>query len=167
MSDNHPAETASPEERLKTLGFKLPKPMQTANLPFKLVRIDGDHAYLAGHVPLDDDGRMAEPLGKVGADVTPEQGYQAAQRVALGFFASLQAALGDLDRVAGWLKLFGMVNVAPGFNALPGVINGASDLILDVFGPVRGAHSRSAVGMAELPFGVPVEIEAELKLAYP
>jgi len=154
----------SPEQRLESLGFKLPKPMQTANLPFQLVRIDGDHAYLAGHVPLADDGSMARPLGKVGADVTPEQGYQAAQRVALGFFASLVAAVGDLDRVAGWLKLFGMVNVAPGFNALPGVINGASELILDVFGPERGAHSRSAVGMAELPFGVPVEIEAELKL---
>jgi enamine deaminase RidA (YjgF/YER057c/UK114 family) len=164
MSDNRSAKQASPEERLKTLGFKLPKPMQTANLPFELVRIDGDHAYLAGHVPLDDDGAMAKPLGKVGAELTAEQGYQAAQRVALGFFASLAAALGDLDRVAGWLKLFGMVNVAPGFNALPGVINGASELILDVFGPERGAHSRSAVGMAELPFGVPVEIEAELKL---
>jgi hypothetical protein len=80
------------------------------------------------------------------------------------FFASLVAAVGDLERIDGWLKLFGMVNVAPRFNALPGVINGASELILQVFGPARGAHSRSAVGRAELPFGAPVEIEAELKL---
>ena len=66
--------------------------------------------------------------------------------------------------VTGWLRLFGMVNVAPGFNAIPGVINGASELILDVFGKDRGAHTRSAVGMAELPFGVPVEIEAEVQI---
>jgi hypothetical protein len=165
MPDSLSTANETPEQRLQALGFKLPKPMQTANLPFELVRIDGAHAYLAGHVPLDDDGAMAKPLGKVGADLTPEQGYQAAQRVALGFFASLKAVLGDLDRVACWLKLFGMVNVAPGFNALPGVINGASELILNVFGPERGAHSRSAVGMAELPFGVPVEIEAELKIS--
>ena len=164
MSDNQSIARASPEERLTELGFTLPKPLQTANLPFELVRIDGDHVYLAGHVPLDENGAMAKPLGKVGAELSAEQGYQAARRVALGFFASLQLALGDLDRIACWLKLFGMVNVAPGFNALPGVINGASELILDVFGPERGAHSRSAVGLAELPFGAPVEIEAELKL---
>ncbi len=164
MPDTQSAHQESPEQRLRALGFTLPRPMQTAGLPFKLARIDGDHVYLAGHVPLDDDGAMARPLGKVGAELTAEQGYQAAQRVALGFFATLQAELGDLGRVAGWLKLFGMVNVAPGFKALPGVINGASELILEVFGPERGAHSRSAVGMAELPFGAPVEIEAELKL---
>ena len=154
----------TPAQRLESLGFTLPRPMKTGNLPFELVRIDGAHAYLAGHVPLDDDGAMAKPLGKIGAELTSEQGYQAAQRVALGFFASLTQALGDLDRIDCWLKLFGMVNVAPGFNALPGVINGASELILNVFGPERGAHARSAVGMAELPFGAPVEIEAELKL---
>lgn len=164
MSDVRTAHDESPEQRLQALGFRLPRPMQTAGLPFSLARIDGNHVYLAGHVPLDDDGAMARPLGKVGAELTPEQGYRAAQRVALGFFATLQAELGDLDRVAGWLKLFGMVNAAPGFNALPGVINGASELILAVFGPERGAHTRSAVGLAELPFGAPVEIEAELKL---
>jgi enamine deaminase RidA (YjgF/YER057c/UK114 family) len=138
--------------------------MQTGNLPFELAIIDGDTAYLSGHVPLATDGSLAKPLGKVGADLTPEQGAEAARLVALGMFASLQQALGDLDRVAGWRRVFGMVNVAPGFNALPGIINGCSDLILDVFGPERGAHTRSAVGMAELPFGVPVEIEAELRI---
>ena len=84
--------------------------------------------------------------------------------MALALFASLKEALGELDRVTGWLRVFGMVNAAPGFNALPGVINGASMLILDVFGSKRGAHTRSAVGMAELPFGVPVEIEAEVSI---
>ncbi len=150
--------------RLTELGWRLPHPMQTGNLPFDLVRIDGNRAFLSGHVPLADDGSVAKPLGKVGGELTPEQGFEAAQRVALGMFASLHQALGDLDRVTGWLRLFGMVNVAPGFNAIPGVINGASELILDIFGKDRGAHTRSAVGMAELPFGVPVEIEAEVTI---
>ena len=157
----------SADARLKELGLTLPKPMQTANLPFELIRVDGNHAYLAGHVPLAADGSLAKPLGKVGAELTQEQGYEAARLVALGFLATIEAHLGSLDRVAGWLKLFGMVNAAPGFNNLPAVINGASELILDVFGPEAGAHARSAVGMAELPFSVPVEIEAELLVKGP
>ena len=152
------------EQRVIELELSLPKPMQTANLPFELIRIDGKHAYLAGHVPLSTDGSMAKPLGKVGGAVSVEEGYVAARAVALGFLATIREAVGSLDEVAGWLKLFGMVNVAPGFNNLPAVINGASELILDVFGPEVGAHTRSAVGMAELPFSVPVEIEAELLL---
>jgi len=152
----------SPEERLTALGLTLPVPMQTANLPFELIRIHGNHAYLAGHVPLAADGSMARPLGKVGADLTVEQGHHAARLVAAGFLATIRQSVGSLDRVTGWLKLFGMVNAAPGFNNLPAVINGASELILEVFGPEVGRHARSAVGMAELPFNVPVEIEAEL-----
>lgn len=154
----------TPTQRLEALGLKLPPPMKMTNLPFRMVRIDGDRALVAGHVPLADDGSIARPLGKVGAEVSAEDGYAAARRVALGMLASLARELGDLDRVAAWLKLFGMVNTAPGFTAIPGVINGASELILDVFGPERGAHSRSAVGMAELPMGVPVEIEAEVRI---
>ncbi len=156
------ADTA--EERLAALGLTLPQPMQTRDLPFELIRTHGRHVYLAGHVPLTEDGRMARPLGKVGAEVSQEEGYAAARLVALGFLATLRQAVGSLDAVSGWLKLFGMVNAAPGFNNLPAVINGASDLILEVFGPERGRHTRSAVGMAELPFSVPVEIEAELLL---
>ena len=154
----------SAEARLEALGLSLPQPMQTANLPFELIRIHGNHAYLAGHVPLAADGSMARPLGKVGAELSVDEGYAAARLVALGFFATIRQAVGSLDRVAGWLKLFGMVNAAAGFNKLPPVINGASELILEVFGPECGAHARSAVGMAELPFNVPVEIEAELLL---
>lgn len=157
-------EKDTPQARLDALGWVLPPPMQLGGLPFRTVRLDGDRALIAGHLPLDDSGAIARPLGKVGADVTPEQGQEAAQRVALAMMASLQEALGSLDRVACWLKLFGMVNVAPGFTAIPGVINGASEAILAVFGPERGAHARSAVGMAELPLGVPVEIEAEARI---
>ena len=76
--------------------------------------------------------------------------------------ASLHRALGDLDRVTGWLRVFGMVNAAPGFTRTPAVINGFSDLILDLWGPDAGAHARSAIGVAELPFNIPVEIEAEV-----
>jgi len=77
---------------------------------------------------------------------------------------SLQRALGDLDRVVAWTRVFGMVNSAPGFNQQPAVINGFSDLVLEVFGPKIGAHARSAVGMAELPFDIPVEVEAEVEI---
>ncbi len=152
------------EARLKQLGHTLPEPMDTGGLPFQLVKIHGDRAYVAGHVPIGPDGTMARPLGKVGADVTPEQAQEAAKRCALAILASLEHALGDLDRIDQWLRVFGMVNVAPGFNALPQVINGCSNLIIEVFGEEVGSHTRSAVGMGELPFGVPVEIEAELAI---
>jgi enamine deaminase RidA (YjgF/YER057c/UK114 family) len=83
---------------------------------------------------------------------------------ALSILGSLKRELGDLDRVTAWLRVFGMVNSAPGFNRQPQVINGFSDLILEVYGSDRGLHARSAVGMAELPFGIPVEIEAEVEV---
>ena len=152
------------DERFADLGLQLPAVMNTSTLPFELTRIDGQIMYLSGHVPTQVDGSVAKPLGKVGAEVSTEQAYDAARKVALGLFASIHHALGSLDRVEAWLKVFGMVNVAPGFNAIPPVINGCSDLILDVFGPEIGAHTRSAVGMAELPFGVPVEIEAQVRI---
>ena len=152
------------ENRLAELGLTLPKPMDTGSLPFDLIRIDGTRAVLAGHVPITPEGSIAKPLGKVGDAVSAEQGYLAAKLVGLGLISTLKHALGDLDRVEAWIKLFGMVNVAPGFTAIPPVINGCSDLLLSVFGPDVGAHSRSAVGMAELPMGVPVEIEAEVKI---
>jgi enamine deaminase RidA (YjgF/YER057c/UK114 family) len=83
---------------------------------------------------------------------------------ALSILASLQRARGDLDRIASWGRVFGMVNSAPGFNKQPSVINGFSDPILELYGPEVGAHARSAVGMAELPFDIPVEVEAELEI---
>ena len=150
------------EKRLEELGIQLPKPMNIGPLPFELVRIQGQRAVLSGHLPLDAQGKVAKPLGKVGAEISVEQAQAAARKVGLGMLASLQASLGSLDRVAGWVKLLGMVNAAPGFNAMPSVVNGCSELILEVFGPQVGAHARSAVGLAELPFGVPVEVEGEV-----
>src|SRR6185312_6786253 len=98
--------------------------------------------------------------GAVGSDVTQEEGYHAARLTALAILGSLQRELGDLDRIRAWIRVFGMVQVAPRFHDMPSVINGFSDLILAVFGPDRGQHARSAVGVASLPFQIPVEVEA-------
>ena len=154
------------EQRLRELGIFLPAPLQLppgARLPFVAVRLHGRLAFVSGHGPLDEDGRIAGPFGKVGLDVTPSEAYEAARLTMLAMLADIRTALGSLDRVTAWLKLLGMVNAAPGFNALPGVINGASDLLLEVFGPDIGAHSRSAIGVAELPWNIPVELEAQLE----
>lgn len=156
------------EERLTALGLVLPPPMRPPDgtvLPFAFVRLRGQRALISGHGPLGADGRVAEPLGKVGRELTPEQGYQAARLTGLAILASLQRALGDLDRITAWTRVFGMVNSAPGFNRQPGVINGFSDLILELFGPDIGSHARSAVGLFELPFDIPVEIEGEVEFA--
>jgi enamine deaminase RidA (YjgF/YER057c/UK114 family) len=155
------------ESKLDALGLVLPAPIQLPPgvvLPFSWVRVHGDRAYVSGHIGLNPDGSIAGPLGKVGADLTEEEGYRAARLTALAILASLKTALGDLDRVTAWLRAFGMVNGAPGFDRFPMVINGFSDLIIEVYGPDRGGHSRSAVGMGGLPFGAPVEIEAEVEI---
>ena len=133
-------------------------------LPFAPVRVIGDRALVSGHGPQHPDGSIAGPFGKVGADVTVEEGYQAARLTALSMLGSLARELGDLDRITAWVRVFGMVNSAPGFVSQPAVINGFSDLVLELFGEA-GAHARSAVGMAELPFNLPVELEAEVRIA--
>lgn len=153
------------ENRLRALGLRLPAPLQLppgAQLPFPWVHVVGNRALISGHGPTQPDGSLAPPLGQVGAQVSPEQAHAAARLTGLAILGSLQRALGSLDRVTSWVRVFGMVNSAPGFDRQPAVINGFSDLILDVFGPQRGAHARSAVGLAELPFGIPVEIEGEV-----
>jgi enamine deaminase RidA (YjgF/YER057c/UK114 family) len=155
------------EARLQALGLVLPEPVQVpaeVRLPFAWVRVHGRRAFISGHGPQNPDGTLAEPRGKVGADVSLEQAYQAARLAALSVLGSLKRELGDLNRVAAWLRVFGMVNSAPGFNRQPQVINGFSDLILELYGPDRGNHARSAVGVAGLPFDIPVEIEAEVEI---
>jgi enamine deaminase RidA (YjgF/YER057c/UK114 family) len=133
-------------------------------LPFPWVRIVGTRALISGHGPTNADGSLAQPLGKVERDVSLEQGYTAARLAGLAILGSLKRELGDLDRIAAWSRVFGMVNSAPGFNKQPAVINGFTELIVQVFGKDKGAHARSAVGMAELPFDIPVEIEGEVEL---
>ena len=135
------------------------------SLPFQQVHVVGSIAYVAGHGPQTLDGTLAEPLGKVGTDVTLDQAHEAARLTGLAILSSLTRTLGNLDRITAWGRVFGMVNVAPGFDRMPEVINGFSNLIVEVFGPAVGAHARSAVGHAALPFGIPVEIEAQIHLA--
>lgn len=154
------------DQRLAELGLTLPAPTsipKDVRLPFRWVRVVGKRVTISGHGPSLPDGSIAGPFGKVGRDVTVEQAYEAAKLTALGMLASLRRELGSLDYIT-WQRAFGMVNVAPGFQSTPTVINGFSDLILSVFGPERGQHSRSAIGVAELPFNIPVEIEAEAVL---
>ena len=153
-------------ERLHALGLVLPPPVTPPPgvvLPFQFVRLIGRRAIVSGHGPLTADGSIAAPLGKLGAELTVEQGYTAARLTGLAMLGTLQRTLGDLDRITAWTRVFGMVASAPGFQQQPAVINGFSDLILELFGPEVGAHARSAVGMAELPFGIPVEIEGEVE----
>src|ERR1700730_12087785 len=156
------------EARLQELGLVLPESMKApvgVNLPFSNVRVRGNRAYIAGHGPLMPDGSLAKPLGKVGAEVSEQEAYQAARLVALAILASLKRELGDLDRVTAWLRVFGMVNSAPNFTRQPDVINGFSDVITAVFGEEIGSHARSAVGMTSLPFNMPVEIEAIVEIS--
>ncbi|HYN88846.1 MAG TPA: RidA family protein [Ardenticatenaceae bacterium] len=159
--------SATVEGRLQELGLVLPPPIMVpagVRIPFTFVRIRGNRAYISGHGPQNPDGTLAAPFGKVGIDLSVEEGYHAARLIALSVLGSLQRELGDLNRVTAWLRVFGMVNSAPGFTRQPEVINGFSDLILALYGPNRGQHARSAVGMAELPFNLPVEIEAEIEI---
>ena len=151
------------EDKLASMGLTLPPPVSVppgVRLPFAFVRIYDGIAYISGHGAQNADGSLAGPFGLVGAEVSIEQGYEAARLVALSMLGSLKRELGDLDRLSAWLRLHGMVNCAPDFSQQPAVINGCSDLILDLYGPERGAHARSAVGMAALPFNMAVEIEA-------
>jgi enamine deaminase RidA (YjgF/YER057c/UK114 family) len=157
---------ATIEERLAELGLELPAPLVAppgVELPFELVRVSGGHAYISGHVAMDGSEVLFQ--GKVGADVTVEQAQQAARATGLSMLTALKQELGDLDRVVRWVKALGLVNCAPGFNQTPAVINGFTDLIIDLWGPEAGAHARSAIGVAELPFDVPVEIEAIVEIA--
>jgi hypothetical protein len=156
------------EDRIRALGLTLPPPTQPppgVMLPFRFVHVVGRRALISGHGPQNPDGSFAQPLGKLGRELTVDQGYVAARLTALSILGSLKRSIEDLDRIAAWTRVFGMVNSAAGFSQQPSVINGFSDLILEVFGPVVGAHSRSAVGMAELPFNLPVEIEGEIELS--
>jgi enamine deaminase RidA (YjgF/YER057c/UK114 family) len=162
-----PKKVMTIDERVRELGLILPEPVRSptgAAYPFSWVRVRGNRAYVSGHLPLNPDGTLAEPLGKVGDTLSIEEGAAAARLVGLSMLGDLQRELGELDRITAWLRVLGMVNVAPNTPQLAGVINGFSNLIVEVFGPEIGKHSRSAVGMAELPFGVPVEIEAEVEI---
>jgi len=156
------------DERVKELGLVLPEPFKSptgAAYPFSWVRVRGNRAYISGHLPLQADGTLFEVRGKVGDTISIEQGAEVARVVGLSMLGSLKRELGELERISAWLRVLAMVNVTPGATQLAGVVNGFSKFIIEVFGEERGQHSRSAVGMAELPFGVVVEIEAEVEIS--
>ena len=150
------------DARLKELGLTLPAvPVPVANYVPSVVT--GRLLYLSGQGPRAGDGYH---LGIVGTDVTVEQAYEHARLVGLQLLAVAKQALGSLDRVSRVVKLLGMVNAAPGFGRHPAVINGCSDLLVQVFGDA-GRHARSAVGMGSLPNNMTVEIEAILEIREP
>jgi enamine deaminase RidA (YjgF/YER057c/UK114 family) len=146
-------------ERLRELGIELPPLFPPAGNYLACV-IDGGLVHVGGHGPIAGDTMVR---GKVGVDVTLEEAQLAARMTGLSILATLDAALGDLDRIERIVKVFGMVNCAPGFNQTPAVINGCSDLLVEIFGEA-GRHTRSAVGMAELPFDIAVEVEVTARL---
>jgi enamine deaminase RidA (YjgF/YER057c/UK114 family) len=150
------------EARLKELGITLPQPATPLANYVGAVRV-GNLLFVSGHGPLRTDGKpMAH--GKVGREINVEQGYQVARDVGLSLLATTRAQLGSLDKVKRVVKVLGMVNSADDFGDQPKVINGFSDLMVQVFGEGIGKHARSAVGMAALPMGIPVEIEMILEV---
>lgn len=151
------------EKRLAGLGLTLPTPTPPAGAYVKAVQT-GNLLFVSGHGPHQDG--VLRYRGKVGRDLTLEEGYAAARLSMMNCLTSVRLALGSLDRVARIVKVLGFVNSAPGFVEQPKVINGGSDLLLDLFGEA-GRHARSAVGMAELPSNIAVEIELVLEIASP
>lgn len=154
------------EAKLAAMGLTLPEAFRMPTdvaLPFAWVRLRARRAFISGHIATNADGTVAQPLGRVGAEVTPEAGYQSARLVALAHLGSLRRALGDLDRVTAWLRVLAIVNVAPGFHETPRVTNGYSDLIFALYGPDAGMHARTSPGMAT-PLNAPVLCEAEVEI---
>lgn len=153
-----------PEANLEALGIALPTPMPPPGINFQLAVQTGNLLFLSGGGPQKPDGGFV--TGKLGQDLTIEQGHEAARLTAINQLGVLKATLGDLGRVKRIIKLFGMVNATSAFTEHPAVINGASDLLVKVFGDC-GRHARSAVGMGSLPFGIPVEIEMIVEIESP
>ena len=156
------------ETRLQELGLTLPAATTipaSVHLPFKLVNVRGTRVMISGHPKSNADGSIGGPFGHLGAEFTTEEGYAASREIALAVLANVKAEIGDLDRITGWTRVFGMVNSAPGFSEQHLVINGFSDVILEVFGAEVGAHSRSAIGTHGLPMNFAIEVEAEAEIS--
>ena len=152
------------EARLAAMGLTLPEPRQFPSANRRgCVRV-GDVVFVSGHGP-HHPGMDIVRRGKLGAELSVVQGYEAAKACGLSILSTLRAELGDLDRIRQVVRLMGMVNCTPDFELMPKVVDGASDLFFELFGPERGCHARAAVGMASLPRQQPVEISAEFEVA--
>jgi hypothetical protein len=152
--------SATIEERLEQLGLTLPEPLVAplgATFNFKLVKVSAGIAYIAGHGPFDGSTPLVQ--GIVGHDLTVEEGYHAARLTALSMLTSLKRELGDLDRVTEWLRAVGYVQAAPDFGQNAAVVNGFSDLIVELWDEA-GRHARSAPGQGPSPYNVPIIVDA-------
>lgn len=149
------------DARLDELGLTLPAPMDPPG-NFELVTVDAGIAYVAGHTAIDGSRVLVQ--GTVGGDLTLEEGYRAAHLTGLSILASLRHALGDLDRVTRWLRAVGYVQSAPGFHDNAKVVNGFSDLIVEIWGDA-GRHARSAPGQGPSPLNVPVIVDAFVRVS--
>ena len=149
------------ETRLKELGIELPKPSKSLAIYKRIVVVD-NIAYLSGHIPIDKEGQIMK--GKVGDDTDVAKGAEAAQRCALALLATLKDEVGSLNKVKRLIKTTGMVNSSPDFTQQPEVINGCSQVIVDIWGDDFGKGARAAVGMASLPRGAICEIEMIFEL---
>ncbi len=156
-----PANGQNAEARLQEMGITLPVPPAPVANYVRAVR-SGNLVFLAGHGPMQSDGTYV--TGKVGRDLTVDEGYEAARLTGLALLASLRAEIGSLNKVTRIVKVNGMVNATDDFTEQPNVINGCSDLFVAVFGPEIGKHARAAVGMSSLPIGIAVEIEAVVEV---
>jgi enamine deaminase RidA (YjgF/YER057c/UK114 family) len=152
----------TPEEKLSELGLSLPEPPKPVATYVGCVQV-GSILFVSGHGPVKDGQHLF--IGKLGRDMEVEEGKQAAELVALNMLATIKAHAGELDRVKRVVKLLCLVNSSPDFRRQPEVANGASDLLVTIFGEGRGSHARSAIGMGALPFGIAVEIEGIFELA--
>lgn len=152
----------NPEERLHELNLELPPAPKPLGV-YKPFLIDGHHAYVSGHGPLQNDGTLV--IGRIGIDMDIEEGKTAARQVGLTILATLKQNLGNLNRIKRVIKVLGMVNATEDFEKHPYVINGCSELFAEVFGEENGIGVRSAVGMGSLPDNIPVEIEVVFELA--
>ena len=155
----------APEKKIIELGLKLPDPIKlppNLELPFSFINLRGNRVLISGHPRQDKDGSINGPYGQVGTNLTTEQAKLAAKEIGLSILANIKQEIGDLSRITHWVRVFGMVNSAPGYDEQHIVINGFSELILEVFGSDTGKHSRSAIGVAGLPMNLAIEIEGEV-----
>lgn len=155
------------EGKLAGLGLVLPAPLRVPgdfSVKWRQVRTTGTRAIIAGHAPRIEDGTYPGPFGKVGSDLSVEQGYEAARLAGLAVLADLKRELGDLDRVVGWMRVLGIVNSAPGFTGQAQVIDGFTDLMVSLYGEESAVCPRTVAGAAELAANVPLVIEGEVEI---
>ena len=157
------------EAKLSEMRLVLPAEMRVPpgfRVMWRQVRVIGNRAIIAGHGPRLANGHFAGPAGKVGSDLTLEEGRTAARAAGLAILGDLKREIGDLDRIIGWIRVFGMVNAAPGFVALAAVIDGFTELMIDLFGEEAALCPRAVAGMAELALNSPVIVEGEVQLRH-